>query len=142
MSGILNALVAGGGNGIVTSLVLGINDTNVAVSGNNGHVSFETNGAITGFNLIGSASTKWFNPLITGIGNNYWIKFTLNSGDAWDAGLTSGTVYALTSDRTVAWSFTGYGTETANVTVNIYADSGGTQLVATNTFNVMLASEP
>lgn len=133
MSGILNLLVAGG-NPIILTWSGNITQSNPggAVSGD---ISVNTAGTLTGTNYSGASI--WCNgtPPIT-----YYVKFTV-SGDAWNAGLTPGTVYALSSSRSVAWSNSGADTN-ATLTVNIYADSGGTILLGTGTVGVYLGGAP
>lgn len=102
-----------------------------------GSVSVNTDGTISGTNASGDA--EWHRPAAGSPGTRYWIKYTLDSGSAWNAGLTAGTVYALTSNRSVTWSVTG-GAKSAGVTASIYADSGGTLLVGTGSISVNVES--
>lgn len=67
-------------------------------------LTFNTDGTITyfkeNFNTTGPAT--WYGSTLAGVGSSYEIRFTLTSGDAWDAGLTSGTWYALSSARAIS----------------------------------------
>jgi hypothetical protein len=102
-------------------------------------VSIVTNGTIAGSGSLNYAGpANWYSPTTTGIGSSYWVKFTLNSGSAWAAGLVNNTIYALTASRTIQWSTTIGTTKTASVTVSIYSDSGGTTLVSSGTMAVSL----
>ena len=104
--------------------------------GANGSITFNPDGSIS---YVGSGSTGpalWFNPATANIGTSYYIKFTLATGSPWvSGGLTSGTVYSLSSARSVGWvsppraglSFSG------TVTVQIYADAAGSSLLSTGT---------
>lgn len=75
----------------------------------------------------------WFSPAPTaGVGSQYWCKLVLGSN--------SGTVVSGSAVNTVmtvggsGWTFTSSGATTEGTgaaTVNIYADAGGTILVAT-----------
>lgn len=90
--------------------------------------------AYTGNQSTGPAT--WYDPTTTGVGSGFWIKFTLSSGSAWDAGLVSGTLYQISSARTLTWSATAGISKTASVAVQVYADAGGTQLVSSGTMAV------
>lgn len=100
-------------------------------------LNVNTNGTLTGTNYTGDSD--WYRPSGGSPGSSYYAKFTM-SGDAWTAGgLTDGTVYALSSTRTVTWSTTA-GAFTGTLTVSIYSDAGGTQLVGTGTVTVSVQS--
>lgn len=86
-----------------------------------------------------SCDPNWYLPTTTAIGNSYWVKFTLNSGAAWNSGLINNTVYALTSNRALTWTVAALDAQkVANVSVRFYSDAGGTTLVATHTLTVDL----
>jgi hypothetical protein len=101
-----------------------------------------TNGTQTAAASTGDLSTydtNWYTPTTVSIGNSYWVKFTLNSGSAWDSGLVNNTVYALTSNRALTWTVASYpSSKSAHVSVRFYSDAGGTTLVATHTLTVGL----
>lgn len=72
-------------------------------------VTFNTDGTITGvasdFETPGvTLPSNWYSPTTGAIGAGYQIRFTLQSGTTWNAGLVSGTLYALSSARALAWS--------------------------------------
>src|SRR6478736_6133712 len=48
------------------------------------------------------AATNWYDPTTTSIGSTYWFKYTVDSGDTPSGGLTPGTWYPLTSQRTLS----------------------------------------
>lgn len=72
----------------------------------------------------------WYNPTTTGIGSSYWIKFVATTGTF--SGLTSGTIYALSSQRAI---YKAAVNAIASVTfsVFIYSDSGGVTQVGSVT---------
>ncbi len=81
-----------------------------------------------------SGADAWYYPTTTGIGSSYWVKFTLQSGSAWDGtSIVSGTLYQLSSTRSITWTASTGTSKTAQVLVQIYSDSGGTPLVASGT---------
>lgn len=102
-------------------------------------ITFNTDGTIS---YVGDGSTgvsNWYTPTTTNVGSSYWIKFTTTSGSPWTGGLTSGTIYALSSARTVVWQqILSGGGKTGTASVNIYADAGGTALVGTGTINAQV----
>lgn len=70
-----------------------------------------TDGTLTYLNqmadlVVSSVPANWYTPTTTAIGSSYRVRFTLQSGDAWDAGLTSGTWYTISAQRAVAWTVT------------------------------------
>lgn len=99
-------------------------------------IIFASGGSITYVGNQSTGPTRWYEPATTGIGNGYWIKFTLTSGAAWDSGPVDGTLYQLSSSRSLTWSATAGTSKTAVVTVQIYSDAGGTTLVSSGTMNV------
>ena len=103
-----------------------------------GSISINTAGTITGTHYTGQS--EWYLPSGGTPGNGYYVKFT-KTGSAWNAGLTEGTVYALTSNRSVTWSATG-SSKGATLTVSIYTDSGGTNLVGQGTVTVLVDGSP
>lgn len=65
-------------------------------------LAFNADGTITYFKEKIAGPTTWYGATSAGIGTSYEVRFTLTSGDAWDAGLVSGTWYSLSSARTIA----------------------------------------
>lgn len=134
MSGIHHMLFTGGAAGAPVSDLTGT----VGALGSPpqiGTVQYVTNGTITGAGYT-AGPTNWFSPTTVGIGNSYWIRFTLQSGVAWDAGLVSGTIYALSSNRSVTWTCNTAIAKNAVVDVVIYSDSGGVTTVGSGSVDV------
>ena len=127
MSGIHQMFVsAGSGAGPVANL----NGT-IGAAGSpplSANVQYATNGTISGAGYTGGP-TNWYSPTTTSIGNSYWIRFTLQSGAAWNTGLVSGTIYALSTARGITYTVNTAIALNAEVSVAIYSDSGGTNLV-------------
>lgn len=68
-------------------------------------IAFKSNGVIDYLgNTKISGPNNWYSPTTTSIGASYDIRFTLLTGDAWNAGLVSGTAYNLGTDRQLALS--------------------------------------
>lgn len=108
-----------------------------------GQINFNTDGTVSRAVTPPDSSNvlpNWYSTTTTGIGSNYWIKFTLSSGAAWDAGVVSGALNALSSVQSLKWTVTTGGTKLASVAVAIYADAGGTLLVGSGTLSVDIES--
>lgn len=102
-------------------------------------ISFNTNGTITTADYYIQGPATWYGSTVAGIGSSYEIRFTLNSGTAWDAGLVSGTWYSLSSVRSLAMTSS---TEVSNnITVSIRETATGT-IVTTGTLGMYLWLEP
>lgn len=102
-------------------------------------ISFNTNGTITTADYYIAGPTTWYDSTVAGIGSSYEIRFTLNSGTAWDSGLVSGTWYSLSSVRSLAMTSS---TEVSNnITVSIRETATGT-IVTTGTLSMYLWLEP
>jgi len=136
-----NRAVSGGGpvNGSASingeQYGAGLSGTYTAVT--NGTQTAISNGMVE----YSSCDPNWYLPTTAAIGNSYWVKFTLNSGSAWDSGLVNNTVYALTSNRALTWTVSTLNTsKSANVSVRFYSDAGGTTLVATHTLTVSISA--
>ncbi|MGI9217130.1 MAG: hypothetical protein ACR2JA_09065, partial [Hydrogenophaga sp.] len=78
-------------------------------------------------------------PTTAGIGSTRWVKFTLDSGSAWDAGLAAGTLHRALVDLELQWTQSVSGSRSASVTVQIYSDAGGTTLVSTGTVSALVS---
>lgn len=79
-------------------------------------------------------------PTTGAIGAGYRVKYTLQSGDAWTAGLTSGTFYTLDAARTVSWTLVPTGAVSATVLVEI-ATTGSATILGSGTLTVSLVSD-
>lgn len=104
-------------------------------SGANGSAAIliGSNGQIVYVGNASSGAVAWFLPNGAGVGNAYWVKFTLVSGDLWDGGANNGTLQQLSTTRSLTWTATTGTTKTAQVTVQIYSDAGGTVEVTSGT---------
>jgi hypothetical protein len=83
-------------------------------------------------NTVGTES--WFSPTTTGIGNSYWVRFTVTSGTLTTNQASTWT--ALSSARAFDKQAVS-GAVSATVTVEIASDSGGTNIVFTSTGNIV-----
>lgn len=139
MSGILQMLVAAdSGVGPISFFGGDLSDSVTSGSAIAG-LSWGTTGTLSktgNASAIWVGSSAWFSPGSPSV--TYYIKFTLLSGSAWDAGLVAGTVYSLASSRAVQWTQSVVGSKLASVRAEIYTDSGGTILVATEEFVCMV----
>lgn len=83
---------------------------------------------------------NWYSPVTGGVGTNYRVRFTLQSGTAWNAGLTSGTLYGLSSARSLAWTLPAEGTVNAQVLIEITSASD-TAVLASGVLTVSMIDE-
>jgi hypothetical protein len=120
-------LVSSGGCAIIPA------NANVGATGAPGSCSFSANtdGTIVLTGNNSDANKIWYTPTGGTPGNAYFISYHLVGGTTWTAGLVDGTVYALSSNRSIAWSTSG--SLSYSVTASFWLDSGGTQLVGTTT---------
>jgi len=70
---------------------------------------------------------NWFTPTTPGVGSSYWCKATIISG-SFSSGSTS--LQSLSGGAGWTRSQTTIGTSSVSFTLEIFSDSGGTQLVA------------
>jgi hypothetical protein len=107
--------------------------------------------------VVGSGNW-WSAAPVTGIGNSYWVRFTLTStSGSGDSGsnttfwtlkpATSGSTawLQLSSNQTIivsANAVTLSRNRTANYTVEIASDSGGTNIVSTSTITLSASAAP
>lgn len=91
--------------------------------------------AVSGIDQDGGAGSTsgggWYSPTTAGIGSGYWVRMTLLSGTAPGTSPGLGTWLQLSSDRQWGWSRASNGSTTATVKIEIATDSGGTNIVAT-----------
>lgn len=102
-------VAAGGSFAPLGTLLVQLESANEVGTTAVGTLSFNSNGTIalteTFEYQVVTLPSNWYTPTTTGIGSNYQIRFTLVSGFAtWDAGLVSGTLYALSSNRALTWT--------------------------------------
>lgn len=89
---------------------------------------------------ISVVPTNWYLPTTAAIGAGYRVRFTLQSGFAWTAGLTSGTLYALDVARTVSWTLPPTEQRDATVLVEI-TSSSNTTVLGSGTLHINLVSD-
>jgi hypothetical protein len=123
---------AGGGSftplGALLVQLESINEVGTTATGT---LSFNSDGTISltenyEYQVV-TLPSNWYSPTTTDIGSGYQIRFTLLSGSAWDAGLVSGTLYALSSNRSIAWTRvydSDSNPETASVLIEILTSAG------------------
>jgi hypothetical protein len=109
--------------------------------------------------LSGTISGNWWSTApVTGIGNSYWVRFTLTSTSGTsDSGsnttfwtlkpATSGSTawLQLSSNQAITVSATSISisrNRTATYTVQLASDSGGTNIVSTSTITLSAAASP
>ena len=76
-----------------------------------------------------------FSWLLNGSNTEVWVKVSKNSGTT-PLGITMDTVYACTADRACYLLRTTDGVTTCNVTVYLYADSGGTDELTNRSYTI------
>ncbi len=97
-------------------------------------ITLNSDGSVS-YNGSGPGGVAWFTPTSTGIGSSYWVRATLNSGSL-SAG-TTGSVLSLSAGQSWSRNRTTIGSSAANITLEIFADAGGTQLMASATFSML-----
>ncbi len=103
--------------------------TFTASGANADDVQFNANGTVS---QQGITRHNWYSPTTTGIGSNYWVRFTVASGDA------------LTYNQAETWTqlssalYFGHSANNGDttVTVEISTSSGGTPVVASGSYRV------
>lgn len=100
--------------------------------------SFNTDGTITYTGGASEGSTRWYIPVTTNIGSSYWLKVTVTSGNTMAPASTiaNNTLTQISSDLKAQWTALGQTQKIATASVEIYSDSGGTNLVSTGTIDV------
>lgn len=130
----VSLLLAAGGAPVLTNASLGGSGGGSLTAG----IAYQTDGT-TSATFTGHAAVpgQWYNPSGVGTpGNAYFISFHTVSGTAWNAGLVDGTVYPLSSGRTLLWTTSS--SLSATVTVSLWADAGGTVPAGTASLNVSI----
>lgn len=132
MSGIFAGLAADSGS--VALNITAIGDSK-PIGTATGSLTLGTDGSQSTAGTDSVAGVSWWTAAPqTGIGSSYWAKMTVNSGSAL-SGAATGSVLALSAARTWSLSRTGIGSNTSNVTLEIFSDAGGTQLVSSKSFS-------
>jgi hypothetical protein len=100
-------------------------------------IAFKSDGTIDYLgNDVLSGPANWYSPTTVGIGASYDIVFTLTSGDAWDAGLVSGTAYNLGTDRQLTLTATSVDKEFGATVQILLAGTGTVAFTATLSLGV------
>lgn len=90
--------------------------------------------------VVSTVPTNWYAPTTGAIGTNYRVRYMLQSGAAWDTGLTTGTYYTLTSARTITFTCDVFEDVDAVVVVEITA-VGNNTVLAQNTLTIDLMND-
>ncbi len=96
-------------------------------------LTFVGNGQVQ--NQYSAVLHDWFVPTTTNIGNNYWIRATLQSG-ALSGGDSVGVWLNIGLSRNWQRNRTSPGTSTAQLLIEIATDSGGTNIVTSGTYTL------
>jgi hypothetical protein len=116
---------------------LDCNAVNQQTTTNTASLIFNVDGTI-GYVLTGLSygSTEWFSPSGGTPGNSYWVKLTRTSGLN-TAGMVSGTLYALSANRTASVTNAISGSVRGSAgNIDIYSDAGGTIRVGGGTYDI------
>lgn len=132
-------LLAVGGTVDLNISVIG--DTEISPTNPSASVQLNTDGTITYTGNDSVGDPNWFIPTTTGIGSSYWCKLHVDSGTNPTSGDALDTVLALSSVRNWQWSRSTLGTTSATCTLSIYSDSGGTNLVDSDSFTVAVTKD-
>ena len=89
---------------------------------------------------ISIVPTNWYLPTTTALGSSYRVRFTLQSGNAWDAGLTSGTYYTLDAQRKIAWTVNIDQGKIATALIEIAA-VGNNTVLGSGTLNINILND-
>lgn len=103
-----------------------------------------TNGTLSFVNQMDGGTSivplNWYLPTTTTIGSSYRVRFTLQSGNAWDAGLTSGTYYTLDAQRKIAWTVNIDQGKIATALIEIAA-VGNNTVLGSGTLNINILND-
>ena len=110
-------------------------DSTPGVSASAG-LTFNSDGTVsyaaTANDLSTPGSTSWYSPTVTGIGANYWVRFTATSGTFTTNGASTFTSLASAVSVTKSASA---GAASVTFTIEVASDSGGSTIVLTSTSN-------
>lgn len=85
--------------------------------------------------VVDGVGTSWFSLPYAGVGNNYWVRYTLTSGTA-PSGVTMGTWTSLAATVTASLTQLAVGSKSAVLTIAFATDSAGTNIVFTGTASI------
>lgn len=120
----MHQLMMGSGGGVVPTISCSATSTAAGSGSSTASITFGSDGTIGGGNSF-LGSTNWYQPAVTGIGSQFWIS--INSG-AWTS-LSTNPSTSLTGTN-----------NSVNRSIRIATDSGGTNIVATGTVNLMVSN--
>jgi len=135
VSGFLGILLAGGDTfGVISGTATSSAPTSSAATAT---LNVNSDGS---FNLIGSdtgtVNGSWIKPNRTGVGNSYWVRFTITSGTVTTG--TTGSWLALSSNQSWTKSATN-GAASVTGTLEIATDAAGANIIAACTGSVTLS---
>jgi hypothetical protein len=109
-------------------------------------ITLNTDGTITwSVNSNGNwgvEDTNWATPTTGGVGNSYWVRGTVTSGSPGMTSGTSDTWLQLSSARAWTFSRSTIGTTSGVYTLEIASDSGGSNIITTNTLTISIENGP
>jgi hypothetical protein len=81
---------------------------------------------------------QWYLPVGGTPGTGYWIRYVKDSGSDTPTGSAMSTWLQLNSAQTWTITEAGIGSGDCNGTISIASDSGGTNIVSTGSFNLIV----
>lgn len=141
MSGILT-LLAGTGGGSIVATGWSVGETNINPGIRNCSRTWITDGTSTRVGTFGS-NPNWWTPTTAGIGSAWSVRFTQTSSSGTTiGGMTSGTWYALTSDRTINFQNTGSAVLGSGTGTIDFSPDGGTTVVPSGSLSWSVGYTP
>lgn len=94
-------------------------------------ITVQFDGQIVGSGNVSSFLHNWFQPTSAGVGASYWVRFTLDGGDAVTGG-TTGAWLQLNTNRTISYTVPGPGLGQlfGAFRIQIATDAAGANIVA------------
>lgn len=139
MTGVLAAL-AGGGLSPYRDFAGGVIDhTTISPSNASALFTLQPDGTCTvGAGNLPSTKPNWYTPTTVGIGSSHWCQAVINSGS-----FSSGSTALQLIGGGVSWTRqqSTVGGSSVNFTLNIYADAGGTILVASKSITLQATKD-
>lgn len=126
-------MLLGSGNGLVIPLVVpDAQDTQLSPNQPFAAISFQTDGQIT---ATGAANTRWHAS-----GGAFWVRATVTSGTTPSGSLTA-TWLALSASRSWTLSRSSVGVTACSLTFEIATDSGGVNIVTSDSATITATME-
>ena len=142
MSGIHQMLLSGSSLVRVVNFNIGnVGDLTIAPVVAAASVTFNSDGTIAYSGSVSNGSANWTVPTLAGVGNNYWIKLVVSSGNPPTSGSGAGNILALSANRQWKWTTLAGGTKSADCTITVYSDPAGGVPVFSNQFFVYCESQ-